>query len=350
MTEGTRFAPDVLRAFISRIFVAAGIPQDDADLVADLMTRSDLEGSDTHGIFRLKMYVGAVLAGKTSKTPNIHIERESGNTAVVHGDDGLGHLAMNFATKLAIKKAKENGMSWIGINHGNHAGPASLWAKMLLEHDMIGIYSAVAGVNHVAPWGGTDLLLGTNPIAFAVPGLEEPAIVLDMATTVSSAGKIQVKAQRGESMPEGWMIGNDGKPLTDSSRMKEGSVLPIGGPKGYGLALMIGLLAGTLNGAAFGKNVDAFTDPGKNAPNTGQFIAAISIEAFGDVEGFKRQVDDVIRSIKASPLMPGFEAIRLPGEQSHMRNLDRIENGIPIHDKLKTVLNGMADDLKVEGL
>jgi len=322
----------------------------DAKLVAHLMGEADMQGSDGHGVLRLPMYIKRILAGGINTKPKIKVVHERAAMAVIDGDNAMGHLVVSQAVDLAIKKAKKSGVAWVSTRYSNHAGPASLYSRKALEYDMLGLYFAVGNANHLPPWGGMDMLLSTNPISASFPTDKEPPIVLDMATTVSSAGKIQVKAQRGESMPEGWMIGNDGQPLTDSSRMNEGSVLPIGGPKGYGLALMIGLLAGTLNGAAFGKDVDAFTDPGKNAPNTGQFIAAISIEAFGDVEGFKRQVDDVIRSIKASPLMPGFDEIRLPGEQSNRRNLYRVENGIPIHDKLKAVLNGLADDLKVEGL
>ena len=348
--EPSRFEPSVLEAFADRAFRAVGVGAQDAKAVAELMIRSDLGGSDTHGIFRLKMYIGGLKAGKIKAEPNISVERETANTAVVNGDGGLGHLTMSYASNLAIEKAKKHGMSWVGVNHGNHAGPGWLWAKMALEHDMIGMYSAVASVNHVPPWGGTELLLGTNPIAFAVPAAEEPAVVLDMATTVAAAGKVQVRAKTGEPMPEGWMIDKEGNPLTDASRHQEGYFLPIGGAKGYGLSLMLALLAGTLNGAATGKGVPAYTKPSSEPVNTGQFISMISLSAFGDVGKFKGEVDRVVDELHSSPLMPGFDDIKVPGENSHAREQDRRANGIPLPGVLVDDLNGLASDLEIEGL
>src|SRR6202022_4497127 len=150
------------------------------------------------------------------------------------------------------------GIAWVSSQFSNHAGPASLYATMPLAHDMIGLYFAVGNANHLPPWGGLDMLLSTNPIAVAIPARDEPPIVLDMATTVAAYGKVKAKAQKGETMPEGWMIDREGKPLTDPKRAGEGFLMPIGGYKGYGLALIVGLLAGTLNGAAMGKEVIDF--------------------------------------------------------------------------------------------
>ena len=348
--EISRFDPNVLTAFAERAFSAVGVGAEDAKVVANFMVRSDLGGSDTHGIFRLLMYIGGLRTGKIRAKPKLFIERETANTAVVNGDGGLGHLTMKYASDIAVEKAKKHGMSWVGVNHGNHAGPGWLWAKMALEHNMIGMYSAVASVNHVPPWGGTDLLLGTNPIAFAVPAENEPPVVLDMATTVAAAGKVQVRAKTGEPMPEGWMIDKEGKPLTDASRHQEGYFLPIGGAKGYGLSLMLALLAGTLNGASTGKGVPAYTRPSSEPVNTGQFIAMISLSAFGDVGGFKGDVDRIVKELHRSPLMPGFDSVKVPGENSHAREQERLAKGIPLPGVLVKDLNSLATDLGIEGV
>jgi L-2-hydroxycarboxylate dehydrogenase (NAD+) len=175
-------------------------------------------------------------------------------------------------------------------------------------------------------------------------------VVLDMATTVAAYGKIKEKAQRGEPMPEGWMIGPDGKPLTDASRAGEGFLLPIGGYKGFGLAVILGFLAGTLNGAAFGKRVIDFTKDTKSVTNTGQFICAIDVAAFGDVDAFKRQVDAVVREMKASPTLPGFDEVRLPGEASYKKRAEREVSGVPIHRNLMASLDKIADELGVDKL
>ena len=203
--------------------------------------------------------------------------------ALVDGDNGMGHLVMKRAAEIAIEKARNCGVAWVGARLSNHAGPASLYARMPLAHDMIGLYFAVGNANHLPPWGGLDMLLSTNPIAVAVPAGEEPPVVLDMATTVAAYGKVKAKAQRGETMPEGWMIDRQGQPLTDPKRADEGFLLPIGGYKGYGLALIVGLLAGTLNGAAMGSDAIDFNEDDASATNTGQAICAIDLEAFGDV-------------------------------------------------------------------
>ncbi|MEO1093214.1 MAG: Ldh family oxidoreductase, partial [Pseudomonadota bacterium] len=178
---------------------------------------------------------------------------------------------------------------------------------------MIGIAAAVGSANHVPPFGGTDLLLGTNPIAIAAPVGGEDPFVLDMATTVAAMGKIKTLAQRGEAMPEGWMVGRDGLPLTDPARRSEGFMLPIGGPKGFGLSVAIGLLAGVLNQAAFGSEVIDFTNESQSVSNTGQFVAAIDIAAFGPLDTFTAAAGRAFAEMRASQPLPGHASVRLPG-------------------------------------
>jgi len=282
--------------------------------------------------------------------PDIHLAEDKGAMALVDGDNAMGHLVMHYATELAMQRAVEHGVAWVGVRHSNHAGPAALYAKMPLQKDMIGIYVAVGSANHLPPWGGTEMLLSTNPIAVAIPANEEPPIVLDMATTVAAYGKVKTAAQRGEQMPEGWMIDELGNPLTDPSRAGEGFLLPIGGPKGYGLSLIFGLLAGTLNGAAFGKDVIDFNADSKSFTNTGQFIVALSVEAFGGVDTFKNNVDAAIRSMHGSPTLPGFDAVRVPGERSFQIRRRREQSGVPIPDGLYETLSDLAQSLDTEPL
>ncbi len=350
MTGPARYTKKQLSDFIASVFVASRMPEDHASVIADLMAEADLNGSDGHGIFRLPGYVRRIREGGLNLTPDIRVETEKSGMALVNGDNAQGHLVMKFCAEKAIEKAKESGVAWVGSHHSNHAGPANLYAKMPLAHDMIGLYVAVGNANHLPPWGGTEMLLSTNPIAAAVPGLEEPPIVLDMATTVAAYGKVKTAAQRGEDMPEGWMIDKQGQPLTDPTRAEEGFLLPIGGPKGYGLSLLFGLLAGTLNGAACGEDVVDFNADFKTVTNTGQFIVAIDLAAFGDVIGFKRQVDGVIRAIKASPTLPGFDQVLLPGDTSRKKREDHKTNGIPLPTALVTALNGLAKEVGVEPL
>jgi LDH2 family malate/lactate/ureidoglycolate dehydrogenase len=342
-----RFPADKLKSFTRRAFQSAGIPEEDAKNIAELMIEADLQGSDGHGIFRLPQYIRRIQAGGVNPRPKIRVERERAAMALVNGDNGMGHLAMKYAAELAIAKARSAGSAWVGVRWGNHAGPASLYAKMPMRQGMIGMYFAVGNANHLAPWGGIEMLLSTNPIAVAIPAGEEPPVVLDMATTVAAFGKVKTKAQRGETMPEGWMVDRDGKPLTDPKRMNEGFLLPIGGYKGYGMALVFGILAGTLNGAAMGRDVIDFNADDASATNTGQAILAIDISAFDDLSSFKTRIDELSRDIRGSERMKGYERIFLPGEQSHARHQERSRLGVPVPPTLLASLNELGQKLNI---
>ena len=339
-----------LRAFIESALGAVGMPEGDARTVAALMAEADALGAEGHGIFRLPQYVRRIRAGGLNLRPNIRIERERAGMALLDGDNAMGHLVMHRAAELAVEKARAAGVAWVGAHHSNHAGPASLYARIPLRHDMIGLYVAVGNANHLPPWGGTELLLSTNPIAIAVPARARPPLVLDMATTVAAYGKVKTKAQRGETMPEGWMIDREGRPLTDPRRADEGFLLPIGGYKGYGLGLMFGILAGILNGAAFGRDTIDFNADDVTPTNTGQFVVAIDIGAFGDRAAFKAKIDEVWDTMKSSPLLPGFDEIRLPGERTHRIEQENRAKGAPIHPALDAALAKLATDLGIEPL
>ena len=281
-----------LVSFVTSTLTALDVPQQDAHTVAGMMVEADMLGYGTHGVFRLRQYVNRLRDGGCNPAPNISIVTESLATALIDGDNGLGHLALKAARDLAMTKAREAGMGWVGVRRGNHAGPAALYVRPQAQAGMAGLCAAVGSANHVAPFGGTDLLLGTNPIAISFPTGDRTdrvgPFVLDMATTVAAVGKIKVLAQRGEPMPEGWMVGRDGRPLTDPARREDGFLLPIGGAKGYGLSLAIGLLAGVMNGAALGSDVVDFTKDTTSPTNTGQFVAAIDLSAFGDPDAIAK--------------------------------------------------------------
>jgi LDH2 family malate/lactate/ureidoglycolate dehydrogenase len=345
-----RIAHARLREFITEAMMQLGLPPNDAASVGTLMAEADLQGSDGHGVIRLLPYSRRIRAGGINLSPNIKIVQERAAMALLDGDNGMGHLVMKRAAEVAVEKARTCGVAWVGARFSNHAGPASLYARMPLAHDMIGLYFAVGNANHLPPWGGLDMLLSTNPIAVAVPAAEEAPVVLDMATTVAAYGKVKAKAQRGEQMPIGWMIDRLGQPLTDPKRANEGVLLPIGDYKGYGLALIVGLLAGTLNGAAMGKDVIDFNQDEKSTTNTGQAIMAIDLSAFGDAADFKRRVDVLVRDLRTSERIPGVERIWLPGEQSNERRIAYARDGIPLQPGLVAQLNAFAKELGIAPL
>jgi LDH2 family malate/lactate/ureidoglycolate dehydrogenase len=345
-----RVSADRLRTFISQAFEKAGVAAGDAGILAGLITEADLRGTDTHGVFRLPLYVRRIKAGGINVRPNIRVAAEQASTALVDGDNAMGHLVMRFAARVAIDKARETGVGWAGARMSNHAGPAALYAMMPLAHDMIGLYFAVGSNTHLPPTGSAEALLGTNPIAVAIPADQEPPVVMDMAPTVAAFGKVRVKAAQGEPMPVGWMIDRAGNPLTDAKRAGEGFLLPIGDYKGYALSLIIGFLAGTLNQAAFGRDIVDFIKHPDAATNTGQSILAVRVDAFCPIEVFKCNVDMAVRAIRESRRLPGVERVWLPGEQSHNKRIERLARGIPIPPTLRKSLDELASELNIRAI
>ena len=347
----TRIPAEIVRAFIAECVECIGLPAADAAVVAELMTEADLVGADAHGVFRLPQYVQRTQAGGFNPRPNITVTRTAPATALVDGDNGFGHLVMARAADTAIALARDNGVGWVGVRGSNHAGAAGVYAAMPLKHDMIGLYSAVANANHMAAWGGTELLLGTNPLAVAIPAGEEAPVVLDAATSIVSYGTIKNYKLQHKPMPEGWMVdAKTGATITDPAQSGDGLLLPMGGYKGAGLAIVLGLLAGTLNGAAFGRDVIDFNADDSSTTNTGHFMIALDVARFVPLATFKAEVDRHLRDLRNSKRLPGVDAIRLPGEQRAQRRADRVKNGIPVSVELMAKLDQLASAMKIKSL
>jgi len=339
------------REFVLTALDAVGMPRADAECVADLMILTDMRGADTHGVARLPVYVRRLKSGAINKAPQIRVVEEADATALVDGDNGMGHLVMSFAARLAIEKAAKRGIGWVGARHSNHAGAAAPYAMMPLAQDMIGLYLAVAEMNHMAPWGGVEALLGTNPIAIAIPTQDEPPIVHDVATTVVSNGRLGAAVEAGEDFPEGWMIDEQGKPVTDPAQAHHGTLLPIGGYKGYGLALAFALMGGALNGAPVGRDASMPGGPPRKPPsNTGQAIMALNIASFGPAERFKRYADKVVREMSESKPIPGGPKVRYPGEAGQARHSNAAASGIPLKPATRAGLDKLATELGIERL
>lgn len=346
--EPRRYSADSLRTFISSCLTACDLPPDDAAEVAQMMVEADLNGADAHGIFRIPQYVRRLKGGAVNPMPNIVVNRSGAGTALVDGDNGMGHLVMNRAANTAVELAREAGVGWVGVRRSNHAGPASLYASIPMAHGMIGIYSAVASANHMAIWGGSEPLLGTNPLAVGIPTGGMAPVVLDIATTMVSYGTVKSYALNGRQLPEGWLIERaTGLPLTDPKRSNEGILEPIGGYKGSGLALVLGLLAGTLNGAAFGRDVVDFNADQTSETNTGHFVLALDIARFMPLDLFKTEVEAQLQSLRESARMPGVDVIRLPGADRVRRHNDRSENGVPMPAPLVFNLDRLAGELGI---
>ena len=339
---------ETLRSFVSNALQSQGVPAHDAMHVSTLMVEADVFGYGTHGVFRLRQYMARLQGGGCNPRTDIKIAQETAATALIDADNALGHLGMCAACDLAIEKARDAGIGWVGVRRGNHAGPLALYVRPQAQAGMIGMAAAVGSANHVPPFGGTDLLLGTNPIAISAPSGTVDPFVLDMASTVAAMGKIKVLAQRGEPMPEGWMVGRDGAPLTDPARKSEGFLLPIGGPKGFGLSVAIGLMAGVLNGAAFGSDVVDFTNDTTSETNTGQFVMALDINAFGMADNFVENAARIFDEMRASEPLPGHNPVRLPGEGKFESAAERRQHGLPLSSALRRDLIALSEEYDLE--
>jgi LDH2 family malate/lactate/ureidoglycolate dehydrogenase len=349
--EGARVPVSSIVSFIRESLAAAGLPKDDAAKTAELMVEADLVGADAHGVFRLPQYVKRLKAGGINPRPNIQVSKTAPATAMVDGDNGMGHLVMARAAEIGIELARANGVAWVGARRSNHAGAAGVYAALPIAHGMIGIYAVVASANHMPVWGGAEGLLGTNPVAFGIPAGEEAPVVLDIATTVVSYGTIKTHRLEGRPLPEGWMVNaRDGTPLTDPARSAEGLLLPIGGYKGSGLALVLGLLAGPLNRAAFGRDVIDFNDNDTDECNTGHFLIVLDVARFTPLSEFKQEIDRHLRDLRQSKPLPGFDAIRLPGEYRRQRRAERLRDGVPLLREVIAQLDRLAAELGVSTL
>ena len=347
----TRVPAAAIAGLIEDALITVGLPALDAAKVAELMTEADLTGADAHGVFRLPQYVRRLKAGGVNAKPAIQVTKTAPATALVDGDNGMGHLVMARAAATAIELARDTGVAWVGARRSNHAGAAGVYAALPLVQNMIGIYSVVASANHMAMWGGAETLLGTNPLAVAIPAGEETPVVLDMATTVVSYGTVKNYRLQGKAMPEGWMVSrDDGGPLTDPQKSADGLLLPIGGYKGSGLALVLGLLAGTLNGAAFGRDVIDFNYDDEHPCDNGHFIIALDIARFLPLAAFTAEIDRHLRDLRNSQRLPGVEAIRLPGGERYARRDDRVANGVPMLPELIAQLDKLAGEVGVKSL
>lgn len=334
-----RFDFERLRLFVVDLLARLDVLPDHAETTALRLLEADLRGRDGHGIIRVPQYVKRIEAGGINLRPDITLARTTPVSALVDGDNALGQVVMTLAAETAITKAEEIGMAWVGTVRSNHAGAAGVYTDLALKKDMISVYMAVASANVMPPWGGTERLLGTNPLSIAIPAGMEPGFHLDIATTVASHGTIKVLAQAGERMPEGWVTDAEGKPITDPAQADKGFLVPIGGYKGSGLNMAIGLLAGVLNGAAFGSDVIDHRAVLDREANTGQAILVIRPDLFRDLDDFKGAVDVKLAEMRSAG-DPG--AVHIPGAGAKRHVDEHRESGVPIPDALLAQLRELA--------
>ena len=342
----SRYTVAELEEFTSAIFRSVGVKAEHAGIVATRLVEADLRGRTGHGLIRVGPYVQRIEAGGVNLDPDIRIIHETPVSAHFDGDNGMGQVVMTMAAEVAIAKAQALGMAWVGTVHSNHAGAAGIYPAMAAKRGLIAMYFAVANANGMPPWGGIEPILGTNPISIAIPAGDGIPFQLDIATTVASHGTIKVVAQAGEQMPIGWVADAEGNPITDPARAHEGFLLPIGGYKGAGLNIAIGLLAGAMNGAAFGKAVVDHRKHLEVPTNTGQAMLVMRSDLMLPAEEALASIDAHLEQLRNSRTASG-ERVRLPGDGAHATELENLRIGIPLPEQLRHSLNELAGRLGV---
>lgn len=335
-----------LEALVSDLYEAAGTSQDDGALLARIAVGTDLRGAYSHGCALVPMYVGQMLAGKIDPRGRPRITSDSGAALKVDGANSLGHIGLTFATERAIERAAEIGVAAVAVGGSNHCGAMWSYALQGQGRDMI-VLATTNGLPTMAWYGGLDRIVSINPVGIFIPAGEERPVVIDTSFGGAARGKIVVHKQKGLPLPEGWAFDADGNPTLDPDAALDGLIQPAGGYKGTSMALVMGVLASLLSGAAYGTELGDFVSgptPGQDA----QFVMALNIGAFEDPDRFKSRMDGVIREIKASRPAPGVDRVRLPGEHAAETEDRYRRDGVPLTDATRESLVGVAEEAGVD--
>jgi LDH2 family malate/lactate/ureidoglycolate dehydrogenase len=333
-----------------QVFVKCGMNVQDAKQAADVLIAADLRGIDSHGVARLSGYVRLYEANRANMNAQHKIIYETPSTATIDADQGLGLVIAPKAMDIAIEKAKNVGTGWVAIQNSNHFGIAAYHAMKALPNDMIGIAMTNASPL-VAPTYSKQRMLGTNPICYAFPAGKHLPIIIDMATSAAANGKLEIAQRTNKPIPNNWVQTKEGQESTNANELSYGgSLLPLGGHKGYGLASLVDILCGVLSGAKYGPWVPpfvAFLNPLENLPGNGigHFLGAIRIDAFRPANDFKNNIDNWIDAFKNAEKIDKNQHVIIPGEPEFLLEKERLETGIPLNDKVVTDLQELANKL-----
>jgi len=362
MAEVKRVPVAVIQQFIEDVFVGLGVPKADAHISSEVLITSDLRGIDSHGVGRCKYYYDRIVRGQHKVQTEMEVVKETETTAVVDGHHGMGHVISYRCMEMAIKKARQYGLGAVSVRNGTHFGIAGYYPLMAAKEGLVG-FTVTNARPSIAPTFGTEPMMGTNPIAFAVPTDLPYPFCLDMATSICQRGKIEVANRAEKPVPEGWVIDPESQPLTDPAQILKqfgnatAALLPLGGEgdqyawyKGYGLAVMVEILSAAMAGGVFMKDLSGLETDGSFRPfRVGHFFLAMDIEHFIPLETFKKITGQMMRDLQDSRKAPGQDRILVAGQKEYEAEQRRRELGIPVNPNLERELQTMRDELNIPG-
>lgn len=335
------FPVATLRDFAIRVFEAVDLTAEDAAIVADCLIHADLRGHASHGLTRIPIYAERIAAGVVRARPDIRIERPAPAFLEVDAGNGPGPVASWRALEAAIATAREQGVCVAAIGHSNHNGSGSFYVEKAVAEGCLAMVMTNAPPS-MAVFGGRDPVIGTNPISFGTPVAGASPILVDMATSVVARGKIVESAKRGEAIPQGWALDRDGRPTTDSGAAESGVVLPLGGPKGSALAIMVEILCGVLSGGRFGRDMGNLYSDFVTPQDVGHFFLLIDAARSPLGRHYAERVTALVEDLKQSATAEGFDAIMMPGEPEARRSAATSANGIALPANVVADLNEIA--------
>jgi LDH2 family malate/lactate/ureidoglycolate dehydrogenase len=327
-----RVAFEELKNFCKQAYMKTGVPDEEAEIVADLLTRSDLRGVETHGVTRLPIYIQRLQKGYVRVKSQITIVKEKGPTIFLDAHGSMGHIVAYQAMEKAIRKAEEHGIGWVSVKDSGHFGVAGLFPMMALKEDFIG-YIVSNSAPIMAPWGGRERIIGNNPLSYAFPTDQYPPVVLDFSCSVVSAGKLILARKKGEKIPLGWAIDRNGLPTEDPYEGYEGggSLTPIAEHKGYGMVLAHEILTAVLTGGKWTRNIKSlYEEDETRIQGTCHSFMALDPDCFLGRKEFKKNMDRYIKSIKESAKAKSVPEILMPGEPEYRTETNFLKKGIPL--------------------
>ena len=348
---------DMIEDFVNKVFIANGVPEEDAKICTDVLLDADKRGMDTHGLNRLKpIYIDRIQAGIQSAKTNWEIIKETPTTAVIDAHDGMGQVVSYHAMKLAIEKAKEYGMGMVAVRNSTHYGTSGYYTEMAAAEGCIGMSGTNARPS-IAPTFSVQNKLGTNPLAFAFPTDEEFPFSLDCATSIIQRGEVELRERKGEDTPAGTVIGHDGSAMTDSPAILKAlldgtaALAPLGGIgedlggyKGYGYATVVEVLSSALQQGNYLSMLTGISEEGEKTKfHLGHFFMAVDTEAFMGLETFKKIAGEIMRELRAATVAPGEERIYTAGEKEYLTWMERIETGLAVNESVQKELLELRD-------